>query len=276
MNKIHRLSNDVLGEAGMFVLKRKTLDQQDRAIHWHEFYEIEYITKGSGRAVINGEAFPLSPGTLLFLTPVDFEMLDVSEESELINIAFSDNLILPKTAAALTSCVVLYDFPDMLFQQLCSGLSQKDMWSADIARQLLNCILMEVARGAQKNDTPLPFDSSLVRQAVRFIQIHFREPITLQDVSRHVGLSPNYFSTLFHQTMEMNFKTYLTHLRLNYAAKALVLTDSSISDICFISGFNDFANFSRAFKKQYALSPSQYKQLKAGKTLPSQKMDVPF
>ena len=261
MTKIQRLSNEVLGENGMFVFERKTLGDEDCAIHWHEFYEIEYITKGNGSAVINGETFALSPGTLLFLTPVDFEKLDVDEEIELTNIAFSYNLIFPKAAAALTNCAVLYDFPPMLFQQLCRGLPQQDIWSADIAHQILNCILMEVARWTQKHNTPSSLDYSPIRQAIRFIQIHFREPISLKEVSDYIGLSANYFSSLFHQTMNINFKTYLNQLRLNYAAKALALTDSSVSDICFISGFNDFANFSRAFKKQYGVSPSLYKQL---------------
>ena len=266
MTKIQRLSSDVLNETGLFVHGRKILNKKnDCTLHWHEFYEIEYITRGHGQVVINDETYPLAPGTLLFLTPVDFEMLDMYEEIELVNIAFSDNLILSKVAVALTRGAVLFDFPDTLFQLLCGELPQKDSWSTDMAQQLLNCILMEIARKIRANSTAPPIEQSPGRQAIRFIQMHFREPITLKEVSLHVGLSPNYFSTLFHQTMNMSFKTYLTKLRLNYAAKALSLTDSSISDICFISGFNDFANFSRAFKNQYHLSPTQYKQKKLEK-----------
>jgi len=59
--------------------------------------------------------------------------------------------------------------------------------------------------------------------------------------------------------MNTTFKEYLTSLRLDYAAKLLIISDFSSTEICYTSGFNDFSSFSRAFKKKFFISPSEYR-----------------
>ena len=49
-------------------------------------------------------------------------------------------------------------------------------------------------------------------------------------------------------------------MRLNYATRLLVSTNQSVTDICYISGFTNFANFSRSFKYRFGISPLQYRK----------------
>jgi len=262
MHEIKRMSNNLLNKQD-FLLDEKRLNHPT-PIHWHEFYEIEYFISGHGTAIINQKPYEIHPGTLLFLTPTDFEEIPDWDEGQLINLAFSDTHLYPEVMTALSSCAMLSDYPPHLLLQLQRELQKQDEWSVQVVRHLLNCLAIDIIRQIPDKNTAESAYNQTIRQAVRYIKVHFREPLTLRDVSYHVGLSPNYFSSLFRQEMGTTFKAYLTNQRLKYAGRALTLSESSISDICFTSGFNDFSSFSRAFRKHYNKSPSEYRLEKTG------------
>ena len=56
--------------------------------HWHEFYEIEYILSGSGTYTIDGHEYPIRPGMIFFMTPVNFHSVNALD-AEIYNIMFS-------------------------------------------------------------------------------------------------------------------------------------------------------------------------------------------
>ena len=254
MKEINRKTKQALDRMGTYLLERRL--QEDVDMHWHEFYELEYITAGTGTVYINDTIYPLRPNTLLFLSPVDFEQIHVETELSIINLAFSNELIVPKILGHLSKGVVIYDYPATLFELLVQE-EQQDEWYYHKYVQLVNSVLIDVVRNT--TDSKPAVQSSPIMVALHYMNLNFKDPITLDQVSRHVGLSPNYFSALFAEKMHTNFKRYLTELRLNYAAKMLVISKISTAEICYASGFNDFSNFSRAFKKKFGHSPSEYR-----------------
>lgn len=98
-----------------------------------------------------------------------------------------------------------------------------------------------------------------IQTAMLYIQSNFRNQITLSDVADVVGLSPAYLSNIFSKESGVSFKKHLNNLRYEYVKKLLAFSDMSVSEICFASGFNDYTNFFRGFKKHYGKSPMQYK-----------------
>ena len=84
MQEIKRMSTEVLNKQD-FLLAEKHLNHST-PIHWHEFYEIEYFLEGHGTAFINQKPYEIHPGTLLFLTPTDFEEIPDWGEGRLINV----------------------------------------------------------------------------------------------------------------------------------------------------------------------------------------------
>ena len=87
MQEIQRKTSKELDLSGIFIKHRHLNCDVD--IHWHEFYEIEYVTSGKGKAYINDKVYTLRPNTLLFLSPVDFEKIEVESELSIVNLAFS-------------------------------------------------------------------------------------------------------------------------------------------------------------------------------------------
>ncbi|QIZ65955.1 response regulator transcription factor [Geobacillus subterraneus] len=99
-----------------------------------------------------------------------------------------------------------------------------------------------------------------IGKAKDYIDRHYAEPLTLEEVAEHVGMSPYYFSKLFKEHFGITFIDYVTNVRIERAKEALVRTDCSLKEICFSVGYNDPNYFSRVFKKQTGWSPSEYRK----------------
>jgi AraC-like DNA-binding protein len=255
MKEIHRITNKVLNQSGIFIDERILYNDVDT--HWHEFYEIEYILSGSGKVYINDKVYDLLPNTLLFLSPVDFEKIQVEEPISVINLAFSNEIISSKVISLLPLGSVIYNYSDTILRLLLDEAVINDQWFYNKYMRLVNCILIDVVRDFSKSNEAM--ENSPVLKAINYMHLYFKTPITLEQISNHVGLAPTYFSSIFTKKMKTSFKAYLSSLRLNYAANLLIISDLSTTEICYASGFNDFSNFSRAFKQKFSVSPTKYR-----------------
>ena len=228
----------------------------------HDYYEIEYIVEGSGTVTINDISYPFSIGSAFLITPVDFEQIQISDDTIVKSITFKSDSIDEKLVDYITSSIFIenysYNFFDILSETTSNNLIFKQLYY----KYILNSILIDLInisglgdRMAEVTRIPEP-----IKKAFRYIYTNFKTSLTLEDVSNHVGLTPNYFSALFHKEFGVPFKQYLIDMRLNYATRLLVSTNQSITDICYISGFSNFANFSRSFKYRFGISPVQYRK----------------
>jgi len=103
-----------------------------------------------------------------------------------------------------------------------------------------------------------------MKKAVAYIELHFREKISLERLSALSGYHPTYFSELFRKLTGETYIERLTSLRVNYA-KALLANGVSVSEACFESGFGSLSNFLSVFKDRCGMTPSQYRKLHWGK-----------
>lgn len=99
-----------------------------------------------------------------------------------------------------------------------------------------------------------------VQQAVDFIEKNYKREILLNDISAEVLLSPQHLCRIFKKEMNTTISDYLNRTRLARAKELLGQTDMSIKQICFETGFNDFAYFSKVFKKYEDLTPVDYRK----------------
>lgn len=108
----------------------------------------------------------------------------------------------------------------------------------------------------RENDSLRP-----IRQAKQYIKNHFGEQLTLEEVSKEVGLSPSYFSTLFKKEISDGFAKYLINVRMEEAKILLRDTNISVAEICKKVGYNDIKHFTHTFDKVTGLKPSAYRKL---------------
>ncbi len=101
----------------------------------------------------------------------------------------------------------------------------------------------------------------LICKAKAYIEENYNKDISLDEVSRKVDISPYYFSKLFKEETGVNFIDYLTNIRIEKAKKLLLYSDMNIKNICLDIGYSDPNYFSRIFKKQVGLTPTEFREM---------------
>lgn len=104
----------------------------------------------------------------------------------------------------------------------------------------------------------------LTQKVIGYIQIHYRESITLSLLAKKVHVVPNYLSRVFNQDMGVSIPVYLNQVRTENAARLLQNDGLRISDVACQVGFSDPHHFTRVFKKQYHMTPTEYRKSLAG------------
>ena len=82
----------------------------------------------------------------------------------------------------------------------------------------------------------------------------------MDEVSGIVNISPYYFSKIFKEDTGENFIEYLTNIRIEKAKELLSGSDYSMKEICAMVGYSDPNYFSRTFKKNVGVTPTEYKE----------------
>lgn len=239
-------------------------------LHLHDFYELEFVVAGSGEQNLNGTIYQLKPGSVSFLTPIDFHSLKSHGDMELVNLTFDESFLTPQMQQFFMNRRDNFFFQgDDNTTHTLRGLLDlmmheseiEDEYSATFRTHLLDLMLYSLARmGVSNLHADTIASSSQIQQSIQYLFCHFREDISLEDVARHSGYTPNYFSKLFHDYSGEKFVDFLINLRLNYAKMLLISTDLSISVIAEKSGFGSAYNLYRRVQKAFGISPSEFRE----------------
>ncbi len=234
--------------------------------HWHDYYEIEVLLGGNGSYVLNGEPHPICKGDAYFLTPVDFhEIVADTEAVDIVNISFGERRLSENTRALAYSGAFakMRNFSDEALRHLVSAtelLQAECQAGGPCSVQLLEYIISRFIRqGARAETSANRGQLAGVMNAIAYMQVHFREDITLQGLAKLAGYHPTYFSELFYRVTGNSFVAHLTDLRMNYA-KALLAQGVSVTETCFVSGFGSLSQFFSVFKAKCGVSPGAYQK----------------
>lgn len=129
---------------------------------------------------------------------------------------------------------------DQLFQELIKGLTLS---------------LRRLSEGEAKGNL------DQIRLAKLYIEEHYMENITLEDLGDHLGFNPSYFSTLFKKETGTSFSEHLVKVRMEKAKELLKERDLKIQEICLMVGYNDVRHFRKLFTQSTGLSPKEFRRL---------------
>ncbi len=102
----------------------------------------------------------------------------------------------------------------------------------------------------------------LVRKAMVYIQEHYADSITRNDIAQNISISEDYLTFCFRQEFGKTPVSYLQHYRINQAKNLLSDTERSITDIAHDVGFSDPGYFSRVFQHITGMTPNQFRKNK--------------
>ena len=101
----------------------------------------------------------------------------------------------------------------------------------------------------QPNDT--------IREIITYVNEHYMEKISLDDMASQTGFSREYFCRFFKQHMGITFLRYLNEVRISHAGRLLTTTYLPVSEVMNKSGFTNQTIFNRLFKELYGMTPRQ-------------------
>ena len=103
-------------------------------------------------------------------------------------------------------------------------------------------------------------EQRVITGLTRYLQEHLAEDVSLSVLAEEFHLSAQYISQLFKSEIGVNFLAYLTNIRMEQAKKLLLSSSLSIAEVSEQSGYADYRVFTKVFKKNEGITPSQYRR----------------
>lgn len=258
------------------------------AEHKHEFIELAYVEKGEAQHIVNGEFFQLHEGDIVMLdsgvshgyratTPTisvwnilflpgffDFFLEDgdccidyacrtmLQEDIDETLMKESGFLNLPNEKA---KSVVPY------IKQIIEEKREERPGYLEAIHSLLKLALIEIFRYGHKKVGSFSVERKRIYSNImELIKKENYDEISAEYLSKVLFYSPEYLEKIFKEFSNKSMKKYIQKKKLEKVRKELISTDKTIDEIMRDVGYNDRKYFYEIFKREYGVSPGQYKR----------------
>jgi len=258
------------------------------ALHHHDFYEIYYFLNGNVNYIIEGRTYRLSPGDLLLISPLELHQPVFLPEKRAYEriVLWMNRQYIEQLSAAGVSLTRCFDVSAPNHTNLLRLNAQQRQRAIELLSRLLDeskgtgygCELMmhgllmeflvEVNRiSVSSADHPAPDSRSapLVAEVLDYINEHYHEPLTLDNLASHFFVSKYHLLHEFNRHVGTSVYHYIIQRRL-IIARQMLADGLAPTDVYQQCGFGDYANFYRAFKTEYRMSPKEYLNSARGKS----------
>lgn len=258
----------------------KTTDQQ-QFLHVHDCLELNIVEHGEGHYIINGKRYPICKGDIFVINNREPHMAVHDAELSLTVLVFDINLLWSnkgisqfltpflsrkqKFSHRITMKNSHYAEMAELFERIAIEQERKEAGWQIAIQSLLMYLLTQVYRCYEEKqeleDGREDFQRMYARICVIFeyIEKHFTEKITLEQLAQEVSMSPHYLCKCFKKVTGRTLFAYVEQMRVQYACYLLRTTQDSIMDLALESGFNTVSYFNRIFKKYKGCTPKEYR-----------------
>ena len=259
----------------------------DIGMHEQEFYEINIVTKGSGIHYINDNYVNADIGDVFIIPPQISHGYVGGENFDVFHIILSDSFMIKYIAdlQQLPSFNILFGAEplmrgkttDPLHLTLSAGeleatlniLKQiahyEDYYSivecsirSNFAMVSIGLLCNAYTKGKRQKDL-FPKEDRALMESITYIHERYFEKITIEDLSRIAHISRSSYIKKFKEICKMPPSSYITKIRINSASIMLRSTTLSISEIAEKTGFYDSSHFTKAFERNYSMSPIEYR-----------------
>ena len=281
MIKTGRIVREItpISNEDFFVLLNHSNAKFDFPVHYHPEYELNLVLKSKGKRIIGDSIQEFENKDLVLTgpnTPHAWTGDEKYKNAHVITLQFHTDFLSDK---ALSRNIVL-PIKELLLKSRRGVLFSTETIDIMVGKldklsntqgfdSLLEFLSILYDLAISRNQKVLasasyvghidPSKSRRIQKITSFIQDNLHNEIRIKEVAGMVNMSETAFSHFFKKQTQRSFTDYLTDIRIGYAARELIDSEKTISEICYQSGFNNISNFNRTFKKKRGVTPSDFR-----------------
>ncbi len=248
-------------------------------LHSHSFYEIIYCESGDVQYLIQDKRYHIHEGDVIFVPPgyshrplfypdmkepysrivlwintVFFKKIMSTFPAEYLNQLHSKGYFLLHVKGTP------YEYIESYFKQgILESEKTAPLWDTALAGNTIS-LITHLSRYALSTKGAIPAKQpELIDQIISYIEKHYSEKISLETAAKEFHISSSTLSKLFVQKLDIGFHHFVTQRRL-INAKMRIDENYPLKDIAISCGFYDYTAFYRAFKKEFGITPGEYKK----------------
>lgn len=261
-----------------YSLKRSNAGTIFSTIHWHPEAEILYMTQGAVEVRVDKTTFSLSARQIAFIPPgqihdiqgilpnssynafvFSLDLLSLPEshffQKELISPIRSGNLRFPYV---LLPSDTPYGNVSEALDRICSLRKDDPHYKRVIFTSMVQLFTAMMDYLVPASSLSLKKSNKILKTCLHYMNQHYANHLTLQEIADQVHLHPNYLCAMFKDYTGQTVFQHLTRIRIEKAAELLRSTDISVSETASACGFESLSFFTKKFKLIIGIAPKEY------------------
>ena len=235
--------------------------------HTHSHMELFYIVGGKGQFLIEDQLHPVSANNLVIINP------NVSHTEVSLNAQPLEYIVLGIEGVELATGEntdgnydILDHFESMeissCLRNILREMELKNTGYEDICQAYMEILIIRLMRNTTLAVLTSPQvipDNRQCAAVKRYIDLHFKESLTLDQLAEQAHMSKYYLSHAFKREYGVSPINYMTHKRIEESKYLLAETDLSLSQIAHLLGFSSLSYFSQVFRRTQSVTPLEYR-----------------
>lgn len=248
--------------------------------HRHDFFEVLYLSKGSGFHIIDGNKYEIQPPCVFFMSPgqahkiefssdiegyififtSEFYLINQTNQNRLIEFPFFFSIRQENRPLILESKEDIL-FLETLFKKGIAEIAKDENYSVELLRSVLDLILTSCAI-LYKTDENLLTKSKgnvVVKRFFQLVEENYQNNLSVNEYADKLAITPNHLTQTVNQLTGKTSSQIIKSKQVLEIKRLLVHTNLTVTEIAGRLNFPDQSYFTKFFKREAGVSPLQYR-----------------
>ena len=230
-----------------------------------EHSNLTLITAGTAEYILGGKRYRVGTGDLIYVPHGDVRQaqLDLTDPMRCYSVDFvlsTPNRTLIQLPITYVRRIHAFSSISNLFCKMNVSWLQRSGYYQLQLKALFELLLYNITAEMDDADSTSSYTDSRIKAMMEHIARHYADPLSLEQYAEQFDLNKVYLGMLFKKNTGITYHQYLMNARLNAAEDLLCTGKYLISEVAYMTGFQDPAYFNRVFSKSFGSSPGRHKR----------------